>query len=57
MQVETTVCNDCGEETFHIFQDVYEDYSMDDEIGFVYHLTRQQAQDLYLQLKEELLYK
>lgn len=57
MLVEKTVCDDCEAETFHIFQDAYEDFTMDDEVGFVYHLTREQAQDLYLQLKEELLYK
>lgn len=55
MLVEKTVCEDCNAETFHIFQDV-EDFTHDEEIGFVYHLTRVQAQDLYLQLKEELLY-
>lgn len=56
MLVERTVCECCSEDTFHIFQDI-EDFTHDDEIGFVYHLTRAQAQDLYLQLKEELLYK
>ena len=52
--ITTSTCECCSEETLHIPFGP-EDISYDVESGFVLHLTKEEAHNLMIELREEVL--